>query len=238
MPAWHPDADVDSAGKPKPLFIEEAIFQNENTRKFGPFPMPGQKTGVNVSFAEPPNDAPDADWRSFNKWILGGSIPNPPADIKTEKAMTTMLRELAVLVRRYNASLYRLRRLHFFVHSTTSPNDELPPKNKFGDPVLPPAGATKIENLVNAAETDWQNVTAALEQFIGDKPPTKHTYSKIDKAGNDFDATVSIGSADMVEVNGYIVSMRVLATVKQGDALEIGMSSSSHVSISSAFSSS
>src|SRR5262245_12134568 len=102
LPGWHPDSDVEDVpgnpptSKPKPLLIEEAIFKRQKTGRFGPFPVPGQKTGAGVPFAEPPPGASHADWHSFNKWILGGPIPKTPDDVRTEGAMTTLVRQLAV----------------------------------------------------------------------------------------------------------------------------------------------
>src|SRR5262245_45085729 len=87
MPGWHPDADVvpdpDKADAyiAKPLFSEEALHCINNS--YIPFPVPGHRVigqgGAvrKVPFAEPPGKASDADWRNFNKWILGGPIPDP-----------------------------------------------------------------------------------------------------------------------------------------------------------------
>jgi hypothetical protein len=72
-------------------------------------------------------------------------------------------------------------------------------------------------------------VTNALDEFI-DEIHTNY-------------GSLKISAADMIEVNGYIVSMRVIADNSNQDGsgtyrtTQIG-GSSSHVSISSAFSSS
>jgi hypothetical protein len=247
IPGWHPDADVLEDPKtkkcnPKSLFLAEALFKSDSTQRYGPFPAPGQTTGARIPFSEPLPNATDADWRSFNKWMLGGGLPRQQDDVRREPVMTTLLRQLAVLARRYNASLYRLRRLHLFVYGKKDgdPDDyvpQLPPRNPFGDPELPPKSGETIKDVVGAAENDWDTVTTAIENFICNV--TKHEYVKLGSDGKEQVFIASIVAADMVEVNGYLVSMRVIAKVEGEIQTEkIGGASSSHISISSAFSSS
>src|SRR5208282_2705988 len=76
-----------------------------------PFPVPFQP-GYSSS------DGTDPDW-----WIHGAPIS---AD---DKPLTKLVRELAVLVRNYNASLYRLRGFHFYNTYKIWPS-----KNPDGDP--------------------------------------------------------------------------------------------------------
>src|SRR5262249_37036141 len=139
-----------------------------------------------------------------------------------EAWLTSLIRELADLVRRYNASLYRLRRLHYFTYFRK--HKPWPPKNPHGDPVLPPAVGKTLKDLVKDAERDWtKRVIPDLVDFLN----SPYFCGKKE---------YSILAADMIEVNNYIVSMRVVAVEENEDG-EVG-GSSSHVSISSAFSSS
>jgi hypothetical protein len=210
IPRWHPDADDDGSGGRKELHIEEAIRVN-SSGKFERFPVP---TSAGHAFEEPTGAA---DGAVFNRWILGGKIEEQRPG---ESALTKLLRDLAVLVRRYNASLYRLRRLHFFLNAPAG--SPLPPRNPAGDEELPPTGGRTIEDMVKDAEKDWKKVTKEIDDFIDNRPPHPTGLRNI--------------MADMVEVNGYIVSMRVVTNAT--DERPVIGSSSSHVSISSAFSSS
>ena len=96
----------------------------------------------------------------------------------------------------------------------------MPPKNPFGDEDLT-ADPVILKRMIRVAERDWKNVTKAIDDFI--------------EKGEFGSAKLKVVAADMVEVNGYIVSMRVVATDLNK---RVSGSSSSHVSISSAFSSS
>jgi len=231
MPGWRPDADVqvDSHGNKerKSLFIEEALRRGEDG-KFKPFPVPRHPKGTGKAFEEPGKNGTAEEWKAFNEWILGGPISDPPQDLKDEPALTTLLRELADHARRYNASLYRLRRLHFFVYAATDASVELPPQNEPADPPLPDIGKP-IDFLIEAAEADWERVTTEMNTFLEDP----HSYPQRDKDGKESTVTLKVLAADMVEVNGYVVSMRVV-TNDTKRTQQVG-GSSSHVSISSAF---
>jgi len=219
-PGFHPDTSEDDDGNGQNLYPDEAIKSDARQAVFSPFPGPAGKKGP---FWEPEAGAGAAEWKEFNKWILGGSLP---LEKTGEKLFTALLRDLAVCVRRYNASLYRLRRLHYYYYH---PRSAQPAKNKFGDPELPPIDpARPIEKLVEEAEENWRLVTELLKNSI-DQPDPKYGFN--------------IRAADMIEVNGYIVSMRIIALPAIGlpkggnkHTDEIG-GSSSHISISSAFSS-
>lgn len=231
-PGWYPDADDNGSGRID-LYLEEAIYQDPVNEKFKPFPVPA--TGSAKSFEEPDAAASPKEWLDFNQWILGGSIPAAPVNIEDEPAMTTLIRELANHVRCYNASLYRLRRLHYYAHTKNNPAaDPMPPRNPNGDPLdpLPTVGTKPFNALVTDAENDWKAVTAKIGAFVDEAMP--HFYKK-NILGKLRDVTVNMVAADMVEVNGYITSMRVVANVLIVGG-EVG-GSSSHVSVSSAFSS-
>lgn len=142
-------------------------------------------------------------------WILGGRL-NP----KQNDAFDDWLVVLCNRIRHYNRALYRLRRLHLRVELNAVEMDPLP-----DDKVVP-----------LLAEKDWTDQVAALRSHLE----------------NQFGQACIV---DMVEVNGYIVSIRAIAQIFTGrDAEKMaakartfgpqpGGSSSSHISISSCFSS-
>jgi hypothetical protein len=123
-----------------------------------------------------------------------------------------------------------MRRLHFHENATPikdppapNPNGDPPPYNDPRNP-LPPTPRSEFKDLVDKAKHEWLVAVKKLNALInGDDP--------------DFDQNFYPTTADMVEVNGYIVSMRIVST-ERSRMLQIGGSSSSHIYISAAFSSS
>ncbi len=117
-----------------------------------------------------------------------------------------------------------MRRLHF--HENAVPAGGPPPRNPHGDKdsgnPLPDPESPEFRQLVAGAEAEWSTAVDKLNELLA----------------VDANSPISHGCgptmADMVEVNGYIVSMRVVAERQGG---EVGGSESSHISISSAFSS-
>jgi hypothetical protein len=169
------------------------------------------------------------------KWILGSRIDTTQTD-----SLTNLVQRLAVKVRQYNASLYRLRRLHFYWdYKDQDPRlVTFPPPNPYGDPKTAPDPANDLQgfkNMVQDAEVDWTKVSDQVNTLL----ETASTD------GNSFGITLI--AADMIAANGYIVSMRVVVT-QPGTNPEPGTpggvpppepgGSSSHVSIYSPFSSS
>jgi len=232
MPGWRPDTQANCAVK---LYQEEALGVLDG--KWLPFPPPevsaSARSRKKRSFAEPGKRATAADWNKFNTWILGHPIDG-------SKPFDDFLREIADQVRRYNAALYWMRRLHFVENAP--PGSPPPPRNPAGDkddpdpdhptqPLEPlDPSSPKFDIYVMSAERAWKREVARLNQILGG-----HTQSR-------FTDIV----ADMVEVNSYIVSMRIIANENTSGPIgnihrprteELGGSSSSHVSISSALSS-
>jgi hypothetical protein len=215
MPGWFPDGVDDGRGQCQRLFPEEMVGLSGGS----PLPLP-------VPF--------QPDYHTWcggdsDRWIHGVSIPdlpNPTTD-QTEAPLTTLVRDLAVKVRRYNASLYRLRRLHYHQKYSACAGYKLPPRNPYGDPTSvpsPTADPDGFKIMISDAETDWRNVNDDLNCFL-DKD------TGIQRQGYG----LALIAADMVEVNGYVISIRVVANPV---FLKEAGGSSSHVSISSAFSSS
>lgn len=206
-----PGWHTDAAGETvrEEVFIEEAI--EEKGGIFRPFPVPQVPSGE--PFAEPTTNS-SKDRLKFQEWILGGKIDTSA----TASAFSKIIAELARLARNYNASLYHLRRIQYAADHPTSIQPT--PNPHGGNGPVDPNDAAQVA----AARRDYEKCTKAIDDFI--------------ELEQDNHKLIAV---DMVEVNNYIVSMRVIATktvAPGGAALEIGGSSSSHVSVSSAFSSS
>jgi hypothetical protein len=225
VPGWAPDAVQDTNSQRKEVFIEEAIFSSGGA--LIPFPVP---TSDGNMFQEPAS-ANDADWNDFNRWIHGSSasVGTSPSSIDFNRWIV----DLSNLARRYNASLYTLRRLH--LHHKTKGSSQMPVNpNGHDEPKLPPVDGGTNENgktfkdLVVKAEGEWKCIVTEINAYL----------ALIGSQG--------LAAIEAVEVNGYVVSLRVLAnfpsaggvvTQSKLHTLEVFGSSSSHISISSAFSS-
>jgi hypothetical protein len=211
MPGWRPDTLKSETEK---LFPEEALYQDPTNARMAPFQPP---------FEEPPlfdpNDARSgAAWHDFHSWMVGSPLPSQPTN-----AFDKFLTEIARRVRNYNAAIYWMRRLHF--HENAVPIGTPPDPNPNGDKVkgaLPAKQTQDFKDLVSEAEAGWKSVVDDLNDLL---------------AGREADYDFPLTTADMIEVNGYIVSMRIVSH-EQTAAKEIGGSSSSHIYISSALSSS
>jgi len=219
LPGWHPDAvDFEDPDQPGSkirvnLFLEEAIGMEAVAGN------PGQPRvlSFNAQFAEGADNS---------KWILGDALP--AVDDPANSAFTRLLHDLARLARRYNAALYSLRRLKFNFDLFGGAHS-FPPANVHSrDQDLSRLTKDELRPLIAAAEADWREKADAINDFVDAKSPEFKDPEKYQ--GFVFQA------ADMVEVNNYVVSMRVVVLFRPGPAQLIG--SSSHVSISSAFSSS
>ncbi len=228
LPGWLPDRIEDTGTIPK---ITEVLFPEEILEKKGgylPFSHPrapwhAAQSDATAAFLEPGSggtSGTDGDWNNFNKWILGSAIID--ANDESNKLFNRWLRDLCRRIRNYNWSLYRLRRAH--IVGGTGPLPEMPP--------LPNETASAAS--VADVEKGWED---AVEQLLA-ALSTKFT--------NDYGECLPL--CDMVEVNNYIVSVRVVTVspnnagvaVTEGQTpkrLQVGGSSSSHVSVSSAFSS-
>ncbi len=224
MPGWRSDAEVDDSNpndhqRKAELFLEEAIGRSSS--HFVPFPPPNA-TNKNP-FDEPQPGDSAQQWLTFNQWMLGIPLQEPLPGHDSQ--LFDLLTRLSQLARNYNAALYRLRRLHYYKYTKNDPNkDPMPPRNPCGENDDPNPGNDGVfRSQVNDAERDWKKCTQAIDTEL-DKPISGMTVI-----------------ADMIEVNQYIVSMRVVLEEPEASAqfrtLQLG-GSSSHVSISSPFSSS
>jgi hypothetical protein len=209
MPGWFPDAF-------NPNDDEDYLFPEEMIKHNGTIPF---------GFTLPTIGKPT------RRQLLGKVLPTKP---NAQEPFDKMLCALADLVRWYNIYLYEVRRFHYLKKFGTALSD-----NPYGkQPPLPPLGHSLFNKKAQDAEDNWTAAAKALDDFIdsGIGMPTG--------------AFLPIVAVDMVQVNNYIISMRVVAqqsipddlTLKEfkdlkAHILEVGGSSSSHVSISSAFSS-
>ncbi|PWU08853.1 MAG: hypothetical protein C5B50_28655 [Verrucomicrobia bacterium] len=213
---WYPDgADVTGDNSCDRLFQEEVIGIKDN-KVLAPFPIHFQ----------------DQDEAS-KRWILGKKLVKPEEAPAKYIPFTFFVRRVARLARQYNASLYRLRRLRFYSDykdKLDQPGTVKWPENNpwTKKPGIPnPKDSKAFGDMVQDAEGDWNTVTNNFHNYL------KNTGDTTDK----FNFTLQ--GADMVTANGYIVSMRIVVQgpPSQGiGILEVG-GSSSHVSLSSAFSS-
>lgn len=215
-PGWLPDkTEYDEES----VFLEEAIFRHQE-RGLAAFPppnhfgLPWDEPNPPPAFEEPQDNDP-ARWKTFNQWILGGSFTQ-----KQNDAFDVLLEDILKRVRKYNAALYWMRRLHF--HENADPNKILtkPPRNPNGDQDYGKEPKDwNFDKLVPVAQANWKTAITELHGILTNgKPPFKHLLG------------------DVVRVNDYIISIRVIAQDKAWPD-QLGGSSSSHISISSAFSS-
>jgi hypothetical protein len=198
--------EIDDASGRNHVFPEEAIGRDNALIPF------------KVNF----NDGPGR-WRDW----LGTSLPNPTVG---EPRLRTLVREVAKRARNYNSTLFLLRQYHYAKEfpSSTLPTQNLKgPKNPQGR-VIPnpiPTSPTFDDDAIEAEEA-WAKAAGELENLL--KPGGAETF-----------CNVTLIAADMVEVNNYIISMRVVTddplVVKDRKFFELS-GSSSHISISSAFS--
>jgi len=228
LPGWLPDTTVIDE---QYLFLEEAL--HKGTGGFDAFAAPRTAAGA---FQEPlPTDSPDK-WNSFNSWILGAPFTKKPGD-----DFDALLEEIANCARRYNAALYWMRRLHLYEKAKllNIPISTPPLRNPHGDhdrgPNDDPAKWTDedFKRMIPEAQKDWNMAVKGLDSVLK--------------------RTGSLGSiwADMIQVNDYIVSMRIVSQTTYADPPKSANAelptkpktvpyiggSSSHISVSSALSS-
>ena len=209
-PVWHPDGSTPDSSNRNQVFREEAVGKGKDQMMHS-FPVEFEYKGLS------------------KKWILGGPIVDPPP--RGQTLITLLCRDLAIKMRKYNASLYRLRRIHY-CNKFKDPGSKKhwPHANPDGgDEKDPTAGtASDVSNRVSKAEQDWCDVTKDIDTFIEN---AKTGYPLAPAT-----AKIRLVGLDMVEVNNYAVAMRVVVETLPGAPPEVG-ESSSQVSISSPFSS-
>jgi hypothetical protein len=197
------------------VFPEEVVGKKAKDNKFQSLPVEFEYKGVS------------------KKWILGGSIADPPPTGHVK--FTALVRALAVKVRKYNASLYRLRRIHYCNKFSQTQSNWPHPNPDGGDEKDPTAGTPKdISDRVDNAEQNWCSVTDELDAFLESARTNGYPYDP-----NDHNVTpvIRLVGLDATAVNNYVIAMRVVVRpiVNGGPQLD---GSSSQVSISSPFSSS
>ncbi len=153
-------------------------------------------------------DAPPlVDGPAFQEWALGSKLD--PKKVPFDDWLV----KLCKLIRSYNRALYRLRAARLKEEQNKDLMKPLPDDN------VTPGGE----------EHDWTRIVKEMADHLHpakDPPDRPHPVA-----------------VDMIEVNGYIISVRAVAGVpadSQRDGpnvRQIGGSESSHISISSAFSS-
>jgi hypothetical protein len=210
-PGWHPDPPDNDGNY---FFTDEAIFQHRS-QGFDAFPTPGS-----FPSGDPFEEASD------KAWILG-----VPFKKKENDKFDDLIEEIAKKARHYNAALYWMRRLHF--HEKVLINSlavhSAPPRNLHGDddsdgPDWKDWDLSYVQGKVKSAQTKWNTAVGELKEVLDRK-----------------DSPFQFKWVDMIQVNGYIVSMRVVtrndSPIGEPGVREFGGSSSSHVSITSPFSS-
>ncbi len=211
MPGWLPDLwDLPVPNPvggviafPQAFFIEEMLGLTSAPAYRG--------EEVKVPFAVPLSGV------SNSKWILGHRLhelhPKTGAELPPAlwSEFNQWLRKLSKLARNYNASLYRLRRLHL-KHQ----------KNKWDMDPLPTDGLKQWD--IDGAEKEFMDRAFDLKGHLKPNPDPNSVPRRI---------------VEMIQVNGYIVSFRVvdIETRRNPNFREFGGSESSHISLSSAFSS-
>jgi hypothetical protein len=225
---WWPDAADLSA--PKERLFQEESFGIKNGGLLVPF-------GMEIK----PND------EDSKKWVLGKKLAKP-TDPTVDIYFTLFVRRLARRARQYNASLYRLRRLRFYSKYPSIVNNPGQVKwpngtdqygnntwaNKPGKPD-PLGNPNAFHQMASDAESDWQKVTDHFHQYLSDIQ--QYRQSNLEPTDPKFPWFLL--AFDAVTVNGYIMSMRVVVGIPDSYGYrptEVG-GSSSHVSLSSAFSS-
>ena len=230
-PGWFPDG-ADLAQGPRQRLSQAEVVGKKAHGKYESFP---------VNF----RDKDDGS----KKWVLGSKL------IRTEEApagqvtLTRFVRRLALRARQYNASLYRLRRLHFYWDYRDKPAHQLkwPPPNPCVKESRPPnpSDGRSFGLMVKDAEEDWCKVANQMDDLLDGAKADTNPYG------------LKLLAADMITANGYIVSMRVVVQTpgagKQslrtmsglvalrepgGSSSHGSAGSSSHVSLSLTFSSS
>ncbi len=218
-PFWYPDGSNPDTDGRKRVFLEEAIGINSSNEHL-PFPVEFEYKGQS------------------KKWILGGQMLEVSDSMPAfKKLFTKLVRELGVQVRKYNASLYRLRRLHYCMSYKDEDRKHWPHGNPDGGDAKDPLATTDggFEKRRDNAEMDWGKANDDLNGML---EAAKAGYPQPQEGKPPPALQALLMGIDMIAVNGYIVSMRVVVRRKSNGIgpLQTG-GSSSHVSISSPFSS-
>jgi len=213
------------------MFLEEFVYEerdgNGNVTKRIPNKAPGYDT-QDVSIPE----------------LLGYEL-----NVRDGDLFSLYIQELLNRVRLFNRALYRYRRARFIIDSNNIirlplpriPDD--PQELDFPDPM--PTNTTTTQNYCTAIDKEYNCCLRELRHWligIDDSTtiPTRLEIPDGSKRYFDFD-----GYVDVVAVNGFILSIRIAADVSahtdkaviSRKFMQPGYQSSSHISISSRFSS-
>lgn len=226
-PGWMPDTITQSGTAREHLTPDEAL---------------GNVGGRQQAFANPLGHSlfqpVPGDPSAFDAWVLGVPLTAPPAGQPTE--FYELLVALCSAIRRYNSTLYWLRRLRFHA---SAPKGSKPPEPNPGGPLderrfptpesLPDPASLDFMQLAKSAEAEWTAAVDNLREHLAPGSSVRETHPF---------ATIS---ADMVEMNGYIASTRVIVspiptsathtTAGPEESSSSSSSSSSHISLSSGY---
>jgi hypothetical protein len=223
MPDWHSDAIVDLTDE---NWLE--LFPEEGLGIVKPKTQEGIAPFLIKDFLKDSSKPWETGW-------LGGSLPT--AGVNPSKFNEYLL-ELAARARIYNFLLYFLRLSHTFhdfkKEAIILPDEDDALKEHLeliklilgtSDPTDPPN-----EAICNRLETCWQEAARDLNCLLEEKEFCEKGFKNV--------------YADLIQVNGFIVSMRVVATQKEPSTLrrkpldqgafEVS-GSSSHVSLNRPF---
>jgi len=216
---------------PHPLYLEEFVYE--------------EKDASGTVIKRTPNYAPGFQTQDV-------SIPEAfghELNLSKGDLFSLYIKELLDRVRHFNIALYRSRRARFIIDSHNTMTLQLPriptdtgdldfPDPMPTDPTTTQTYCTEIDKEYNCRLRELRHWLIGLDDST--IPPTRLEIPDGSKRYFDFD-----GYVDVVAVNGFILSVRIAADVSASSLilaaprkfLQPGYQSSSHISISSRFSS-
>jgi hypothetical protein len=216
-------------------FLDEFVYKKEKDPKLIPN-VPPNKSGNFVALDE----------------VVGNPFKHAGQDGDKGYHLDRYARLLIDLIRDYNRALYRLRRAHYYDEHAKDDKYDMPPLDKdkpeFGTGLPSPVPTPLMDQIEDAYNDAFGRVFDMLN-VKGDKLIVDPLNKDPDHPDDPLPLYVS-GNVDCIRMNDYIISVRIGvhahkhsfksgAKVVEGqyEIREIPYSSSSHISISSAFSS-